>query len=672
MTPPSAPPASRWPYHPFWELDGFDFGRLPLRHYFHAMRHALQKGDFTTVISGFSPTGSQAEQAEHSQRVCNNVAVQFRAMLYCKDTYPNQIFWKRVHFCTACGDRDGYGPDLAEQIGTIFTGARRAYLGNRRGHGQPNGAARLADDWIRFLDSPRSAGSALQTSFTVPWDIRYRDWVVLKSRDGLMDAGQPPVLNLDQRAATSAAGQQPARPQCDVMPTARPSHVEARREGIEDRNIPDDASNIDLGGARPDGFGQGASRGSKRKGVETYTSYSAKRRGDTSTGTAHASETRQDHRIQSPPPSSPLAQRRPIAPASSDRAAIRSDALFAAPRDDSLSSIVARLTICEDRLVEQRRMILNQDLRQSEFVSKNTTQVAGLGSRLRTVEENAPAAQQARGGEHRPDGPLADKVEAIRATLVDLDDCVKKSAVDTDTRFKSRNTYIRDEVRTQWKEFYPRITQEQTRAAARVDRLTGDLAVQKSCLEGCRKVVDEHTEKIQKHENGLEALEGSVEKKERRLKHKMDKLSARTEELEKMRSNEEENESGSGDDSRSDGEDDSQAKHHLIDLRSRVGELERKTAAQASAANKQKCQREASVGKLHTRLQVVESQLSGGNGNGPGRISLEPRTASQQDQLDRHELLLESLNKQMSALHKLIHPPAAGDKKGRRHKKKSN
>ena len=53
------------------------------------MRQALQKEDFTTAIPGFSSTGSRAED---SQRVCNNVAVQFRAMLYCKDFYPSPVF----------------------------------------------------------------------------------------------------------------------------------------------------------------------------------------------------------------------------------------------------------------------------------------------------------------------------------------------------------------------------------------------------------------------------------------------------------------------------------------------------------------------------------------------------------------------------------------------------
>jgi hypothetical protein len=303
-------------------------------------------------------------------------------------------------------------------------------------------------------------------------------------------------------------------------------------------------------------------------------------------------------------------------------------------------------------------MILEQDLRQSASVSKNATKIESLDSRLRTAEETF-SGQRAR-AENRHEGALGAKVAALEVSVADLD-----------ARHKSRRSYIRDEVRRECKETHTTITQTQTRATLRLDGIFTDLGVQKVGLEKCQKAVDDHIDKIKDQKNELESLEGSLKKKARIHKSKIDKLSARVDELEKIKSNKAASDSGSEEDSSTDEEGGQpQGNSHTAGLLTRVEELEKRAKTQEDAATKQKFQREATISKIYQRLQTIERKHSGEKGSrswGSGAGNpLETRMTDQAEQLAKQERLLDSLTKQLSAVHRHVEKLNAAEKKGRR------
>lgn len=77
-----ASPNGSWPYNPRWELDGFLFNDLPHFDNNSRVKVALYMGDFT---SGTSNTPFQSlSRKECSERVRNNIAAQFQAMMFCE------------------------------------------------------------------------------------------------------------------------------------------------------------------------------------------------------------------------------------------------------------------------------------------------------------------------------------------------------------------------------------------------------------------------------------------------------------------------------------------------------------------------------------------------------------------------------------------------------------
>ncbi|KAL2019348.1 hypothetical protein VTK56DRAFT_9728 [Thermocarpiscus australiensis] len=126
------PQSCRWPFAPFWGIDGFDFTGLPRDDSLQRLGVALYGRSFTNSVPG-------PKQEVYSRRACNNVAVQFRAMLYCEEAYPGWVFWDRVHECS-----HKQGRKVAAKIGVTFVEARKAYLRSR--NGCPNGAAESVDE----------------------------------------------------------------------------------------------------------------------------------------------------------------------------------------------------------------------------------------------------------------------------------------------------------------------------------------------------------------------------------------------------------------------------------------------------------------------------------------------------------------------------------------------
>lgn len=661
-------PASRWPFDPYWELEGFDFRRLVLPEYGDSMRRALHRHDFTTHTSAeemHSPS-----QAVYSRRVCNNVAVLFRAMLYCKDVYPQAVFWPRVQSCCRLPDAQ-----VAVSIGNIFLDARKAYL--RTGQARPNGAAIFVDQWIAFLDSARRrAGFRLQTPARVPWHTRLQEWAGMRARGDLTDAGQSPV----QRAGTGAP----------LDSTRRPEYPVVKLESEES----DDASVVDLGSFRPAGFVERGDARSKRKRADGASPRSAKRRARASTRADAASEPRR-RQLQSPPLSSPSAQRSrrhdSALAASASSPAARDTAIHTPPlehgNDGQLLTAAARITNCEERLAEQMNMILDQDLRlgvQGDRIARHTTQIESLDSRLKTVEENTSPGRQrlARGAEARQNRHDGDEIEALRLSVVELTD-----------RLNNRNSYIRSEVRKQWNEVHSPVRQEQNRSTTRLDAFSNDLAIHKTRLEDCQKAVEEHDTKIKNQGAGLQRLENSLKKF--RIRHgKIDSLRARIDEIEE-KINGESAAADSGADRRRktkqsrDARVTSQLESRVEELLGRVEELEKRAKAQDDHNAEQKRHQvtQSTIDRIFHRLKALEDKHSGPRGGPksgrnhhqpketnrsggwgcprPGRNPSETRPRDQAEQLARQERMLDSLSKQLTGIRtqvRNLNQPRAGDK----------
>lgn len=264
----SAPQVCRWPFKPFWNLEGFDFTQSAQFDLDRSAKRALYKREFTTAPSDSDL--SWAQSRPHSLCVCNNVTVQFQAMLYCRDSYATPDFWHRVQQYS-----NRQGKKTAEAIGDLFIAARKAYL---QGGGRClNGAVRAVDEWIAFLESAPPGQTQRE--------IRYGNWIRMKERDVLQDAGRPfPQQSEAMRVAPlpqvpsgpearhqypSAPSEWRDHPNYDHIPAIKRDSARSSRESPdENANRPDNVSSIGLGPPRPAIF---TPRQSKRKRVESLT-----------------------------------------------------------------------------------------------------------------------------------------------------------------------------------------------------------------------------------------------------------------------------------------------------------------------------------------------------------------------------------------------------------------
>ncbi|KAL2260486.1 hypothetical protein VTK26DRAFT_5490 [Humicola hyalothermophila] len=165
-----------WPYEPRWSLNGFRFCNISASDNQRISPNFYGR-DFTSSALA-STTNSRVE--DFSLRVSNNIAVQFRAMLFLGNYYKASHFWKHVAMCAL-----NRGAANAEEVAEIFVAARKAYLQRRKDC--PNETARLVDEWIIFLQNRQES---LPVPQAIPWHI-YQKWLQMGMRGELLDAGHP-------------------------------------------------------------------------------------------------------------------------------------------------------------------------------------------------------------------------------------------------------------------------------------------------------------------------------------------------------------------------------------------------------------------------------------------------------------------------------------------------
>lgn len=587
------PLACRWPAIPFWELDGFNFTQLRRSQHFNTVRGTLYKKEFTTSSTSGS---NRPSRGEYSIRVRNNVAVHFLAMLYCKDSFSQQtVFWQRVQLCGL-----EHGSRVAEAIGDIFVNARKTFL--RRGSTSPprNEAARLVDEWIFFLDS-RCNNPRLDTPPSVPWETRYREWAARKARGELIDAGQTRIRPAEtMRNGTAWDGGVGARSTAMLLGSRDyPISVEIKQEPSTSSrmDITDDASLVDLGSSRPQGFKER----NKRKGMESPSSRPAKRRTN-KTSRANITSPLDQRQLQSPPPSSPSAAA-PVAPKKSTK---------------------SRVAECEEKLVEHKSLTLNQDLRigsQEDRIAQHAIKINSLDSRLKSIEENSSP------------------IEDLRQSISELT-----------SKQQNRDTYIRSEVRQHWSAVQAPFSQDQNRLRDRVDSLGSEVVVQKVRLEDVMKTVDEHSQKVKEGNNALSLLEGTLTKKIRVERRRISEINAKLDEVEGRLNNDKPEVRPAADTSpvQADSPEVSQLEKRLDHLSTRVAKLERRPGPEMEHQKRQWTAIDNILGRLKA-LETAHSELK--TTSIVNRAALDERITRQGERLGRQERTSESLRKEVSNVH---------------------
>ncbi|GAB1317402.1 hypothetical protein MFIFM68171_07612 [Madurella fahalii] len=367
---------------------------------------------------------------------------------------------------------------------------------------------------------------------------------------------------------------------------------------------PDDASLVDLGSSRPDGFRER----NKRKGMESPSSRPAKRRANISAGTTVASRPDQ-HQLQSPPPSSPSA----VASGASKKSA-----------KDSSKTTKRRVAECEERLVEHKSLTLNQDLRigsQEDRIAQHAIRIDSLDSRLKSIEENASPS------------------EDLRQSISELTN-----------KQNNRETYIRSVVRQHWSAVQAPFTQDQNRVSDRVDTLSNEVAVQKVRLEDFKKTVDEHSQKVKEANTALSHLESSLTKKIRVERHRISELNAKLDQVEEKLNNDKPptRSAADGSPSQADFTEVSQLEKRLDHLSARVAKLEKRSGSDLEHQKRQWAAIDDILGRLKT-LETDHSELK--TTSMVNRAALDERITRQGERLGRQERTSESLRKEVSNVH---------------------
>jgi len=188
-------PASRWPYRPSWELDGFGFRDIKAACYRRAGSYNnLSTRHFTTGL----PDRARLSEADRSRVVANNVAVRFQAMLHCRAYYPSQAFWERVQECCLS---HGARARNSRNLGELFVQTRLAYL--RATNSCPNEAVRLVDEWVAFLSS--ISGRVMPDTQPLPkasWKLCWDEWNSMIRQGLLTDLSAPSAQSNPRSGST--------------------------------------------------------------------------------------------------------------------------------------------------------------------------------------------------------------------------------------------------------------------------------------------------------------------------------------------------------------------------------------------------------------------------------------------------------------------------------------
>ncbi len=199
-------PVYRWPHDPSWDMDGFHFRLAPIP---TRQRTAVRQLNRLEFSPGVPPRRDQLPH-HHGEVMANNVAVLFRAIVFCKDWWHTQqdAFWTAVSRYSLFDV-----PNAARAAAELFIEARKGYI-NAVG-GCPNGAAQAVDAWVSFLGTPRPR---TWTIMPPPSPAHYQEWQNMKRKRELLNLGRP----LGQQIGRGA--NPPAAPPA-VLPSPRGTRI---------------------------------------------------------------------------------------------------------------------------------------------------------------------------------------------------------------------------------------------------------------------------------------------------------------------------------------------------------------------------------------------------------------------------------------------------------------
>ena len=385
MASKSAAPVCRWPHEPFWELGGFDFTiSLARESQCELSVAALYKRDYTTgELSAKRPS-----KVNYHRLILNNVALLFRALLFCKDYHPSHNFWK-----TATQFGLQLGISHTQTIANLFVQARKLYL--RGSRSCPNELARLVDEWVAYLErSPPRADAKLRIRLS--WNILKQQWDGMWNRGELINCGlefaHHPGTVLNTPVLPSRAATQNSVPASSSEWRHDPGQVVVKQEAYSDG-----ASPASLAHTSPDDDITRKRKSRRSESPGTPNSRPSKR---------HANQSREidetfDYQLQVTEPAQGSTAR--ISPdrlahatleKDEDRHAVEQHA--ASPSSgrskSSHRSTSLRVTACEDMLAEHINLIHAQDFRlsvQEKISGKYGTKVEVLDARVEFLEQES-------------------------------------------------------------------------------------------------------------------------------------------------------------------------------------------------------------------------------------------------------------------------------------------
>jgi len=163
-----------------YAIDGFKVDRQ------HCLN--LESFDRMHILRQWYTTSLEDSVAEHrARRIRNNVAVQFRAMLFFKELYGSPEFWYQVSTGTLQGPR-GFAP----MVQRTYVEARKAYLQSPAdGITVPNQTAKLVDEWIEFSRTDGSLPCKIPADrVQTEGDKLRREWEAAHKKRELYDLGE--------------------------------------------------------------------------------------------------------------------------------------------------------------------------------------------------------------------------------------------------------------------------------------------------------------------------------------------------------------------------------------------------------------------------------------------------------------------------------------------------
>ncbi len=452
----STAPVYTWPHEPFWELDGFDF--TISRDLVSQCRLAiitLYEQDWSTrTFSGRHPSKYWCERL-----ISNNMALLFRALLFCKDHHTSTRFWNTAQHLSL-----EHRTSFAKPLANLFVQARKAYL--RSARGCPNEPARLVDAWVEFLERiPKPNASPLPS-----WKALSQQWYAMRNKGEFINCGLQSThrtgtaLNTPMLPPRAAHHSMPAGPSAwRYDPSQTVVKIEEDSDGEPPANLAHASLNKPISKR-------------KRKGSESPEApgpHPLKRRANES----READERADHHLQAAESfrgpthrKSPDGFVRAVQAEVEVRPAIAQHEASSSPGKSkaSRSATRFRVTACEEKLAGHTNLIQAQGSKLSVYekvVVKYGTKVEILDARVESLEQ-------------KPE---------IQGLVDELTD-----------RLGNLDLHISATINKEWEEVRFSFEIEQAHINRHLDTLRNDLAVQKVRTEDVQAAADEHAKLAKK------------------------------------------------------------------------------------------------------------------------------------------------------------------------------